>query len=432
MARSKKETYKYVPQEERPEFMALVAELASVLPEQFAGIARQCAEKYHDAVLAGHVEVLDQMESAYCALVYKLNGETMHGCKADDDSAGHVLARAVAAQPGQVPSWGQAGEFLLEVEGVRVWVVINHHMLGNHRPCDLHAVDLDKPFISETGYRSGNLTATRSIGETVDQAARRLVLDLIQSQGKLKPIKADAWACLHPQKRPAWLVDTLAGVRPNGQLAMFGDAPKDPAAKVPMSNAARQKALRERRKAKQLKPVLLSETEQQWLEQLREQGGPVQGGNGDFATLEVTDAPLLSVWEQLPTDFSRAATALGLLRLRNSQHAELVCAVEVLQARLRAAGLDDRVKDRKEQWYWNKLPHRDFRVTSAPEYMERLGAAPTQADELREAQRYLANAQAEIERLHGEQRQSFETNYRLAKRLKAAGLPSEFCKQPGE
>jgi len=154
--------------------------------------------------------------------------------------------------------------------------------------------------------------------------------------------------------------------------------------------------------------------------------------NGDFSTLEVTDAPLLSVWESLPTDFSRAATALGLLRLRNSQHAELVRAVEALQARLRAAGLDDRVNDCKEQWYWNKLPHRDFRVTSAPEYMERMKATPTQADELREAQRYLANAKAEIERLHGEQTKSFETNRRLAKRLKVAGLSSDFSKQPGE
>ena len=154
--------------------------------------------------------------------------------------------------------------------------------------------------------------------------------------------------------------------------------------------------------------------------------------NGDFATLEVTDAPLLSVWEGLPTDFARARTALGLLRLRNAQHAELVRAVEILQARLRAAGLDDRVNDRKEQWYWNTLPHRDFRATSAPEYMERLGATPTTADELRDAQRYLANAQADIERLHEEQRKSFANNRVLIARLKAAGLPTDFSKQPGE
>jgi hypothetical protein len=249
MARAKKDQYRYVPHEERPEFLALVADLADVPAEEFAGRAKQIAGHYHDAVLAGHVEVLDQMESAYSALVYKLNGETMMGCKADDDSAGHVLARDVAATPGQVPGWGQAGEFLLEVEGVRVWVVMTHHMLGNHRACDLHAVDLDKPFISETGYRSAGLTVTSNIGDTVDQAARRMVLDVMHSEGKLKAIEANAWSRTNPKKRPAWLVDALAGVRADGQLAMFGDAPIDPAAKVPLSNAQRQKAFRERKRA---------------------------------------------------------------------------------------------------------------------------------------------------------------------------------------
>lgn len=102
-------------------------------------------------------------------------------------------------------------------------------------------------------------------------------------------------------------------------------------------------------------------------------GQGVQGlDNGDFATLEVTDACLLPVWENLPNDFARAATALGLLRLRNNQHAELAVAVEGLQARLSAAGLSERVSDNKEQWYWNESPPADYRATSAPEFMERL------------------------------------------------------------
>jgi hypothetical protein len=433
-AMTRKKPTQYVHREDRPEFLALVAELANVQPEQFPAIARQCAAKYHDAVLAGHVDVLDQMEMAYAALVYKLNGDTLHGCKANGESAFYVLERALAAAPGQVPNWGQAGEFLLEVDGLRVRVVLTSSMLGNHRSCDLHVVDVDKPFISATGYRSAILTVTSSIGETVDQAARQMVRDMIQSEGKLKPVEADAWARLHPEYAPGWLVDALAGVRPNGQLAMFGDVPKDPEAKVPLTNAQRQKALRERRKAQQLKPVMLTETERQWLDRLRELSGgeSVHGGNGDFSALEVTDAPLLSVWKSLPTDFSRAATALGLLRLRNAQHAELAHAVEILQARLRDAGLSDRVTTDKKEWYWNRSPLEDYRTTSAPEYMERLSATPTTADELRDAQRYLANAQADIERLHEEQRKSFANNRVLAARLKAAGLSTDYSKQPGE
>lgn len=246
---ARKKPTAHLSRDERPEFLALVAELADVPVEQFPELAKQAAEKYHDAVLAGHIEALDQAEDAYCALVYKLNGDTLFGCKADDDSAGHVLARAVAAQPGQVPSWGQAGEFLLEVEGLRVWVRLPHHMLGNHRFCDLCAVDLDKPFISETGYRSVNLSATSSIGESVDQTVRRVVLDLMQAEGKLKSIEGEYVERRGKDKRPKWLAEALAGIKPNGQLAMFGDAPKDPNAKVPMSNKERQKAFRERKRA---------------------------------------------------------------------------------------------------------------------------------------------------------------------------------------
>lgn len=246
---ARKKPAAHLARDERPEFLALVAELADVPAEQFPALAKQAAEQYHDAVLAGHVDALDRAEDAYTALVYKLNGDSLHGCKADADSAGHVLARAVAAQPGQVPGWGQAGEFLLEVDGLRVWVVVPHHMLGNHRFCDFRAVDLDKPFVSETGYRSVTLTATSSIGETVDQAARREVLELIQAAGKLKTIEGEYVDRRGADKRPAWLVDALAGVRANGQLAMFGDAPKDPNAKAPLTNAQRQKAFRERKRA---------------------------------------------------------------------------------------------------------------------------------------------------------------------------------------
>lgn len=245
---ARKAPIQYVPREERPEFLALVAELMNVLPEQFPTIAQQCAEQYHDAVLAGHVEVLDQMEMAYTSLVYQLNGGTLQGCAADDSRAAKVLARALAAKPGQVPCWGQGGEFLLEVEGLRLRVRLTPDMLGNHHGCALHAVDLDQPFINAEGFRAAMLTVTSCLGETVDQAARRLVLELLQAEGGAKPIAANAWARLHPEKRPAWLIDALAGVRPDGQLAMFGDAPHDPDAKVPLSNAARQRAFRLRQR----------------------------------------------------------------------------------------------------------------------------------------------------------------------------------------
>lgn len=425
---ARKKPMQYVPLEERPEFIAAVAALPDD-PGQLELTAAGVRQLYHDAMLAGDVQALDDADVVYRACVVKLNGGTHFG------SAGiqKELEGKFAAPAGQVPGWGQAGEFLLDVEGMRMVVKMCPNTLSNHCGAELNAVDYDKPFLSPTGYRHQYMRPTQHLGRTVDQAVRAEVLELLAGEGKAVAIDQEHSA---PKDRKVWpwLADALAGVRPDGQLAMFGDAPKDPNAKVPLTNAQRQKALRERRKASQLKSVMLTETERQWLDRLRELGGgaPVQGSNGEFAALEVTDAPLLGVWNDLSTDFARCATALGLLRLRNSQHAELARAVEVLQERLRAAGLCDRVTTDKKQWYWNTSPIGDYRATSAPEYMERLGATPTTADELRAAQRYLANAQEEIERLQEVQRQSFANNRVLAKRLKAAGLPDDFCELPGE
>ena len=426
MARTK--PIQYVPLEERPEFIAAVAALP-VDPAELERTAAGVRQLYHDAMLAGDLQALDDADLVYRACVVKLNGGTHFG-SADIQKA---LEAKLAAVAGQVPGWGQAGEFLLEIEGMRLVVKMCPDSLSNHCGAELHAVDFDKPFVSRTGYRHQYMRPSQHLGRSVDQAVRAEVLELLAGEGKAATITNEYGAAKDRRVWP-WLADALAGVRADGQLAMFGDAPKDPEAKVPLTNAQRQKALRERRKAKQLKPVMLTETERQWLDRQRELSGgeSVQCGNGDFATLEVTDAPLLGVWEKLPTDFSRCATALGLLRLRNNQHAELARAVEVLQARLREAGLNERVTNDKQEWYWNRSPLQDYRATGAPEYMERLGAKPTTADELRDAQRYLAHAQADIERLHEVQRQSFENNRVLAARLKAAGLSTDYSKQPGE
>lgn len=423
---ARKKPMQYVPLDERTEFIEAMAALP-IDPAELEAAALKAAHVYHDAMLAGDVQTLDDADLVYQACVCKLNGGTRFGCS----DIQRALEVRFAAPAGHVPRWGQAGEFLLEVDGMRLVVVMKPDTLSNHCGAELNAVDFDKPFVSKTGYLHHYMRPVHHLGLTVDQAVRAEVVELLTSEGKAVRITDEEEGGKNRTVRP-WLADALAGVRPDGQLAMFGDAPKDPDAKVAKSNAERQRALRKRRKEQQLKPVMLTEVERQWLERLREQGGgePVQGGSGDFATLEVTDAPLLSVWENLPTDFARAATALGLLRLRNNQHAELARAVQTLKGHLMDAGLEDQAQGAKR--YWNTTPLGDYRSTSSPEYMERMAAAPTLADELREAQRYLANAQAEIKRLQGELSQSFENNYRLRKRLKAAGLPDDLHQLPGE
>lgn len=425
---ARKQPLQYVPLEERPEFITAMTALPAD-PAELEQTAAGVRQLYHAAMLAGDVQALDDADLVYRACVVKLNGGTHFG-SAEIQKA---LETKFAAVAGRVPEWGQAGEFLLDVEGMRLVVKMCPDSLSNHCGAELRAVDFDKPFVSRTGYRHQYMRPAQHLGRTVDQAVRAEVLELLAGEGKSVAIDQEH-ATPKDRKVWPWLADALAGVRPDGQLAMFGDAPKDPNAKVPLTNAQRQKALRERRKASQLKQVMLTETERQWLDRLRELGGgaPVQGSNGDFAALEVTDAPLMTVWEKLPTDFARCATALGLLRLRNSQHAELGRAVEVLKARLSAAGLDARVTNNKKEWHWNRFPLEDYRATSAPEYMERIPRKLSPADDRAELSRRVEYLEKERALLEAERNKAFAANYTLTERLRRAGLPTDYRPQPGE
>jgi hypothetical protein len=70
-----------------------------------------------------------------------------------------VLARESAAAPGAVPLWGQIGEFIITVDGMKVRIELDGLFGIGGRfiywpGFSAHAVDYDRPFLSETGYRS--------------------------------------------------------------------------------------------------------------------------------------------------------------------------------------------------------------------------------------------------------------------------------------
>lgn len=267
MARKTK-SIQYVPLEERPEFIAAVAALPDD-PAELEVRASRVRQLYHDALLAGDVQALDDADLVYRACVIKLNGGTHFGCA----DVQRELEAKLAARPGQIPEWGQAGEFLLDVDGMRIVVKMCLNGLESHCGAELWAVDFDMPFVSETGFRHHYMRPPAHLGRTVDQAVRAEVLESLAGEGKARAIKPEHAA---PKARKVWpwLADALAGVRPDGQLAMFGEAPKDPNTKVPMSNKERQKAFRERqRKLKEeqgMQAVLLDEEERQLIYRLRD------------------------------------------------------------------------------------------------------------------------------------------------------------------
>ncbi|HHG4777679.1 TPA: hypothetical protein ACPWIL_006116 [Pseudomonas aeruginosa] len=244
--------------EEDPEFLSLVASLPDDVEAMHAraGVVRAI---YNDAVIAADDTARRRAALEHDAIVFKLNGCTFFGCRGDDSRPGRVLDAMFAAEPGQVPHWGQGGEFLVEVDGVRVLVKYDCEGLRSSPGFDATAVDFDKPFISSTGYRGVYMTVGDHLGRSLEQAVRAEISAQIEAEGLGLITKEDLrWI----KKRPAWLVEVLAGVTEDGQLAMFGEPP---ARKAPMTAAERQRRhrqkLRELKEKEGLKPVMLTDLE---------------------------------------------------------------------------------------------------------------------------------------------------------------------------
>lgn len=348
MARKTK-SIQYVPLEERPEFIAAVAALPDD-PAELEVRASRVRQLYHDALLAGDVQALDDADLVYRACVIKLNGGTHFGCA----DVQRELEAKLAARPGQIPEWGQAGEFLLDVDGMRIVVKMCLNGLESHCGAELWAVDFDKPFVSETGFRHHYMRPPAHLGRTVDQAVRAEVLESLAGEGKARAIKPEHAA---PKARKVWpwLADALAGVRPDGQLAMFGEAPKAPDIKVPLSNAERQRGFRERqRKLKEeqgMQAVLLDESERQLIYQWRakrrvidqehQEGVVVPRVTSDRLSAELER--LRGVVEDLERGRALACAEIYALtqdnKLLESERNKAHAAIKTWEDRLRAAGL---------------------------------------------------------------------------------------------
>lgn len=119
---------------------------------------RALIDRHHQAMLTGELARAMQMREEAHNLALRLNrGEP--GIIADDESPGCVLERETAAPAGAMPLWGQRGDFIIAAAGMSARIAIDG-MFGIctlYFPCPgfaLHAVEFDRPFLSETGYRS--------------------------------------------------------------------------------------------------------------------------------------------------------------------------------------------------------------------------------------------------------------------------------------
>lgn len=132
----------------------------SQLPSAMEGgiaFCRSLIDRFNAVLLVSDMPAAEHLIEEAHDLATKLNGGDL-AIFADENSAGNILERETAAKPGDVPLWGQTGQFVIEpVVGMKVLIEMEG-ILGI--PTDpvpsfaAHALDPDKPFISETGYRS--------------------------------------------------------------------------------------------------------------------------------------------------------------------------------------------------------------------------------------------------------------------------------------
>lgn len=157
---------------------------------------RLLIRQHHAAMLAVNVDEAMRLRREADLLALRLNGGDT-GILADDDAPGYVLARAAAADSGTVPLWGQDGDFLITACAMRVRIELDG-MFGIGSHCvywpgfAAHAVDFDKPFLSETGYRSFlGLHADPVAGLLPDEFAAKVIAAYVarECKGRLVSIK---------------------------------------------------------------------------------------------------------------------------------------------------------------------------------------------------------------------------------------------------
>lgn len=179
----------------------LEQEEAAALPSTMDdGIAhyRALLEKHHEAMLAGDEATAMATREEGNRLAVKLNnGEP--GILSGPDAPGYVLMRETAALPGTVPMWGQQGEFTVTIDEMPVHIVMDG-MVGASASIDVwpgfsaNVVEPEKPFISETGYRSFlGVHADLVPGLTPDAFVREVIAAHIKGpcKGRLRPVKED-------------------------------------------------------------------------------------------------------------------------------------------------------------------------------------------------------------------------------------------------
>lgn len=186
----------------------VIAEISQCLPDavdELLQVALDALHDLHDGIIAGSEKSALTARHRYDAVVWKLNGGSFFGCEAGEGAA-VIVRRHCAAIPGNVPMWGQSGEFLIEQAGTRAVVSFSCGLSRMLASLSFHAVDPHVPFISPTGYRSE--FRSYQLGKGVAEVATGILRDQLSSgpvwmEEKYRArVSADQWHWLDAESIP--------------------------------------------------------------------------------------------------------------------------------------------------------------------------------------------------------------------------------------
>jgi len=177
------------------------ARINATLPETadaVSALAATAADQYDAAVCAADADAFSAAADLLEAIVYRLNGCTFSGSLMD---GGGVEQLRGALQPvdGIAAGWGRPCRFLVELDDVRVMVSYTPDFLSFAPHFEFYAVDADRPFISETGYKS-HFYSGRFPPLTLDAFARKL-LEASDERRTLRP----EYLPNVIERRPVWI-----------------------------------------------------------------------------------------------------------------------------------------------------------------------------------------------------------------------------------
>jgi hypothetical protein len=155
---------------------------------------RNLTLSFNDAMLAGDVPETERLYNEAHDLAVKLNGGD-GGIVAHADAPAYVLMRETAAPKGTVPLWGQEGNFYIRHRGVLIRIEWHGMLYMSCGGFAAHAVKKDKPFISDTGYRSflghGGMPKSGTVLDYVSSIIEDHICNHLKGRLEtIKPIKA--------------------------------------------------------------------------------------------------------------------------------------------------------------------------------------------------------------------------------------------------